>query len=164
MLHTGRLSRTEGTYDMTKHENVIPTQQRLEACAAQVNTIAPTLVIAGDEAPSKAVLDFCNKHDFSLDYIYSGKLPMRRAPMGNPNCVPQETRTKIAHIAGLMRAGQCADETLLIMKDRGVGAIFEVAEGMLNEALMDIDRSEAIKDTKKLRGQMTESEPEGGEC
>lgn len=149
---------------MTKHENIDPARQRLEACAAQVNAIAPTPVIADDGAPSEAVLDFCNKHEFSLDYVYSGKLPMRRAPMGNPNCVPQETRTKIAHIAGLMRAGQCADETLLIMKDRGVGAIFEVAEGMLNEVLKDIDRSEAIADTDKLRRQMTESEPEGGEC
>lgn len=164
MLHTGSLSRTEGTYDMTKHENVVPTQQRLEECAQQVNAIVPAPALSNDGAPSEAVLDFCNKHEFSLDYIYSGKLPMRRAPKGNRNWVPQEIRTKIAHIAGLMRAGQCADETLLIMKDRGVGAIFEVAEGMLNEVLKDIDRSEAIADTKKLRGQMTESEPEGGEC
>jgi len=149
---------------MTKHENIDPARHRLEECAQQVNAIVPAPALSNDGAPSEAVLDFCNKHDFSLDYIYSGKLPMRRAAKGNRNWVPQEIRTKIAHIAGLMRAGQCADETLLIMKDRGVGAIFEVAEGMLNEVLKDIDRSEAIADTKKLRGKITESEPEGGEC
>ena len=63
---------------MTKHENIEPARNRLEDCARQVNAATPTPTLSSDGAPSKAVLDFCKEYGFSLDYIFVGKLPVRR--------------------------------------------------------------------------------------
>ncbi|WP_028955720.1 hypothetical protein [Sulfitobacter sp. 20_GPM-1509m] len=113
------------------------TEFRLSDFAKTAGDEAPTPILSKDGAPSREVMEYCNKHNLTLDWALLGESPVHRRPKA-PKLSDVEMDAVFLH--GLLQGlGLLIDETEHVSSPASNATTALVEEVIKKSALLSED-------------------------
>ncbi len=116
------------------------TEFRLSQFAKDAGDTAPKPILSEDGAPSRAVMDYCDKHNLTLDWALLGESPVHRRPKA-PKLSDVEDDAIFLH--GLLQGLEiliCEAESVSSPASNGAHALAQEVIQKSDRLLLDLGR------------------------
>ncbi|MBM2295093.1 hypothetical protein JQX09_24565 [Sulfitobacter pseudonitzschiae] len=131
------------------------TEFRLSDFAKTAGDEAPTPILSNDGAPSREVMDYCDKHNLTLDWALLGESPVHRRPKA-PKLSDVEVDAIFLH--GLLQGlSLLIDETERVSSPASNATTALVEEVIKKSALLSEDLGRLVDVTPGARSVSSEA-------
>lgn len=135
--------------------DIVKTEFRLSDFAKTAGDEAPTPILSKDGAPSREVMEYCNKHNLTLDWALLGESPVHRRPKA-PKLSDVEVDAIFLH--GLLQGlGLLIDEAQCVSSPASNATTALAEEVIKKSALLSEDLGRLVDATPDARGSHVEA-------
>ena len=112
-------------------------QCRLNAHAARRQVSPPETLLDADGGPSQSILDYCDVHDLTLDWVYTGRQSGRCE--GERHVSPTRLAYDLAALIDVIACAVDNDGTAVPLDRRGIEPSLRIAQSMAEDLIEKVE-------------------------